>query len=41
MFLHDKFVLLRDFAKSRKAAISSVMFVLSHGTTRLPLEGFS
>jgi hypothetical protein len=34
-------VFLGAFAKLRKATISFVISVRSHGTTRLPLEGFS
>jgi hypothetical protein len=34
-------VFLSAIAKSRKAAVSFVMSVRPHGTTRLPLDGFS
>jgi len=34
-------VILGVFAKLRKTTISFVMFVRPHGTTRLPLDGFS
>jgi len=30
-----------EFAKLRKATVSFAMSVRPHGTTRLPLEGFS
>jgi hypothetical protein len=32
---------LGAFAKLRKATISFVLSIRTHGTTRLPLEGFS
>ena len=35
------FPVLGAFAKLRKATISFVMSVRPHGTTRLPLDGFS
>ena len=41
--LHKPFVnlYLAQFAKLRKAAVSFVAYVFPHGTTRLPLGGFS
>jgi len=34
-------VILGAFAKPRKAATNSVMPVRPHGTTRIPMDGFS
>ena len=40
-FIYDSTCLLAAFTEVRKATVSCHMSVRAHGTTRLPLDGFS